>query len=76
VFLANENRSNLLPCVFLDGVLCSYRKSTRFTVMDRCLKCRHYRRFVCEMAKEEDEFWSFVDEVQKHPDRYRSGELR
>jgi hypothetical protein len=72
----DENRSNLLPCVVLDGVLCSYRKDMRVSVMSRCFKCRHFRRFEREMAEEDEDEARFVEEVWKHPDRYLRGELR
>lgn len=58
----------VLSCVFFDDVLCSYHKGEKFTVMDRCLKCRHYRRFERMMAEEEE----FSEEVE----RVRRGELR
>jgi hypothetical protein len=49
--------SKLLPCVLFDDVLCSFRKSEKVKVMDRCSKCPHYARLMREMEREEDEFW-------------------
>lgn len=58
-------------CVFLDDVLCSYRKSEEFGVMERCFRCPHYRRFIREMDKEEEEFF---EEVERARERVRRGE--
>lgn len=51
----------ILSCMFLSDVLCSFRKSEEFGVMNRCLKCPHYQRFLREMEEEEEEFWEEVD---------------
>jgi hypothetical protein len=74
--LDDENGLKLLPCVFWDNILCSYRKYVTFGVMARCSKCPEYRRFEAVMEKEDEEEARFVEEVQKHPDRYLRGELR
>lgn len=66
----------LLSCLFLLDVLCSYVKTEKFSgVMDRCLKCRHYERFMREMAEEDAKVMDEIDEIRKHSDRYLSGEL-
>ena len=55
-----------LSCVFFDDVICSFRKGERgVRIMDRCLKCRHYVRFLREMEKEEDEFFDYVERVRR-----------
>jgi len=60
----------ILSCVFLDDVLCSYRKSEKFTVMGRCLNCCHYARFMREMAEEDAKVMDEIDEMRR-----LSGEL-
>jgi len=56
-----------LSCLFLLDVLCSYVKSEKAVgVMDRCLKCPHYLRFLEEMAAEDEKV---MDEI----DRWRRG---
>jgi len=72
----DENGLKLLSCVFWDDLLCSFRKDVRVRVMGRCLKCPEYGRFERAMEKEDEEEARFFEEVQKHPDRYLSGELR
>jgi hypothetical protein len=59
-----RKRKKLFSCVFFDDVLCSFRKSERSGIMNRCSKCPHYERFVEEMGREEEEFWREVDEVR------------
>jgi len=51
-------KPKVLPCLFEgDAVLCSWRKTEQFAVLERCFKCPHYLRFVQEMDAEEDAFW-------------------
>ena len=64
-----------LLCLFLNNVLCSYRKTEKVTVMSRCFKCRHHRRFLREMAEEDKKVMDEIDEIREHPERYRRGEL-
>jgi len=55
-FLSSERvvkAVKLLGCLFLKDVLCSFRVSEQMAVMDRCLSCVHYKRFM-EMMEEED----------------------
>jgi len=49
------DKSQILPCVFFDDVLCSFRKDAKVAVMGRCFACRHYERFMAEMDKREEE---------------------
>ena len=57
----------LLSCVFLTDVLCSFRKSEKFGIMNRCLKCPFYFKFLKEMEEEEEEeFWDEVDRIRKY----------
>ena len=60
------NRIHKLPsCVFFDDVLCSFRKSEKSGIMNRCFDCRYYKKFVEEKEKEEEEFWREVDEMRR-----------
>jgi hypothetical protein len=65
----------LLSCVFLPDVVCSYRKSEKFGVMGRCLKCEHYARFIREMDKEDEEMDREVEDAFANPEKYLRGEL-
>jgi len=66
-----------LSCLFMLDVLCSYVKSERSVgVMDRCLKCRHYARFLREMAEEDEKVMDWIDNLRKDPERYRYREPR
>ena len=47
----------ILSCVFFDDVLCSFRRSEKSGIMDRCMNCEHFARFNREMQKEEEEFF-------------------
>jgi hypothetical protein len=61
----SDLKSKVLPCAFLTDVLCSFRKSEEFGIMDRCLKCKHYLRFMAEMqAAEEKEDAEFFEESE------------
>ena len=59
-------KRKILSCLFLLDVLCSYRKTEGFGVMDRCLKCPHYFRFVREMEEEEEAFFEEVDRIRRN----------
>lgn len=74
--MRDENGLKPLSCVFWDDVLCSYLKDGRFTVLGRCLKCRHHERWERMMDEEDERVMNEIDEMRKHPDRYWSGELR
>lgn len=65
-----ENGSKLLPCAFWLNVLCSFRKNPKFTVMDRCLKCSHYERFMRKMEKDEEEEDAEFLEESEHVNRF------
>ena len=56
----------LLSCFFLPDVLCSWRKSEKLGLMDRCLKCPFYFKFMREMEEQEEEFWDEVDSIRKY----------
>ena len=54
----------VLSCVFLNDVLCKYRKSEKPMVLGRCFKCRHFSRFNHIMEEQEDAFWEQVDRIR------------
>jgi hypothetical protein len=55
----------VLPCIFYDNVLCSYRKTARSCLMDRCWECRHYKRFSREMLEADEKVMDEIDEERK-----------
>lgn len=58
--------SKPLSCLLLLDTLCSYVKSEKFTgLMDRCLRCEHYFRFLREMEDEEERFFEEVDRLRR-----------
>jgi hypothetical protein len=50
-------------CVLTNAILCSYRKSAKSGLMNRCFSCPHYERFNREM-EEEEEFWEEVEKIR------------
>lgn len=71
-FVVN-NGLKLLACIFLNDVLCSYRKDVGFRIMARCSRCPSYKKFELLMAADDEAEAVFLDEVRKHPERYGSG---
>ena len=56
-----------LPCIFLFGVLCSFRRDVEdFRPMERCFKCEHYLRFVRELEEEEEKVFEEFDKIRKY----------
>lgn len=64
VFLVKKDLK-VLPCGFYDNVLCSYRKTVRFCLMDRCWKCRHYKRYNREMLEADARIMDEIDEERR-----------
>jgi hypothetical protein len=62
---SESGHRKVLPCVFFDDVLCSFRRSEKSGIMRRCLGCEHYKKFVEEMEKEEDEFFDEVERARR-----------
>ena len=58
-------KKKLFPCLFLLDVLCSFRKYEKLGIMDRCLKCEHYKRFLKEMAEEDERVMDEIDEIRR-----------
>jgi len=55
-----------LSCILLDDVLCSYRKTKDFRIMERCFTCQHYTRFLREMQEGEDKTFEEIDRIRKY----------
>lgn len=68
-------REKVLSCVFFDDVSCSFRKSEKPRVVSGCSGCRHYKRFIEEMEREDEEFWNEIDERDKNLRCYCDGKL-
>ena len=62
------NGSKVLSCFFDVDVLCFHRKTESFGVMDRCLKCRHYEKFLRVMAEEDEKVMDEIDEMRSFYD--------
>ena len=57
----------LLSCLFLLDVLCSFRRRyEKLGIMNRCLECVHYKRFLKEMQEEEEEFFEEAEKIWKY----------
>jgi len=52
-------------CLFLSDVVCSFVKSDKPAILDRCFSCPEYVRFNREMQEEEDEFFKECDMIRK-----------
>lgn len=62
--MANDE-SKILSCLFLLDVLCFFVKSKKFTgVLDRCMKCNHYFRFMADMEDEEEQFFEELEKLR------------
>lgn len=58
--------AKFLPCIFLDGVSCAYRKDANdFRVMARCASCTYYLRFLREMEEEDAKLMEEIDQIHK-----------
>lgn len=68
--MVNKDSKLVLPCVFVDDVLCSYRKTMRPCLMERCWKCRYFKRFNREMLGADEKV---MDEIEEE---HRTGVLK
>jgi hypothetical protein len=66
MWLVLSVKKKLLSCVFFDDVLCSFRKSEKSGIMNRCLKCAHYKRFMREMDEEDARVMDEIDKIRKY----------
>jgi len=64
----------LLSCAFLPDVLCSFRKTEQLAILEQCLKCEHYARFMHEMDEEDEATDAFCEWAHKNPEAYLRGE--
>ena len=55
----------ILPCVFDKKVLCSFRKSLKFGIMDRCFSCRHHTDFIRFMEEQDAEVMDEIDRIRR-----------
>jgi len=72
---AKSKRRKLLSCMFLDDVLCSFRKSEKSAIMNRCWKCPHFKRFKREMDEEDEKVMAEIDRIRKYGYPKSLGEL-
>lgn len=54
-----------LPCIFWDDVLCSFRRDTKDKIMDKCLNCCEYARFLRDMDAEDKKVMDQIDEIHR-----------
>lgn len=57
--------SKLLSCFFIKGVLCSYVKYGTVGIMDICVKCSHYERFLNDMDAEDQKVMEDIEEIRR-----------
>lgn len=62
---ARDVESKLLPCPFSSEVKCSFIKSQGSISYGRCERCGEYRRFMAEMAAEDEKMMDEIDEIQR-----------
>jgi hypothetical protein len=55
----------ILPCMFFDGVLCSYRRDAKFGMLARCFNCSHYSRFMQEMEDEDKKIDAEIEKIHR-----------
>jgi len=55
--------SKVLSCVLYDDILCVHRKTEKFGLMDRCLECSHYERFLAEMLEQDMKEFEEIDRI-------------
>jgi len=63
-------RRKFLSCVFSSRVSCSFRKSEKFGIMNRCLRCPNYRKFVREMDEEDERETAEIEDIWRNPEKY------
>lgn len=57
--------SKLFSCLFFKDVLCSFVKYEKLGVMDRCLKCAIYKRFMDTIDAEDQKVMDEIDEIRR-----------
>ena len=55
-----------LPCIFLLGVTCSFRKDADdFRPMEMCFSCQYYKRFLKETQEEDVKVMDEIEKIHK-----------
>ncbi len=63
-------RRKFLSCLFSSHVPCSFRKSEKFGIMSRCLRCRHHTNFMREMDEEDARETAEIEDIWRNPEKY------
>ena len=53
-------------CLFLLHIFCSFRKTEKFGIMDRCVKCRHYEEFLRIMDAEDEKVMEEIERMRRY----------
>ena len=62
---SSDGSAKVFKCSFFGDVLCSFRKSKKFAILDQCFKCPHYSRFEREMDEEDQRVMDEIDEERR-----------
>lgn len=62
---SSGHKPKLLSCLFLRDVLCSFRKTSGYGVMNRCMQCRYYETFLREMDAEDAKIMDEIDRMRR-----------
>ena len=62
---SSDGSAKVFKCVFFDDVLCSFRKSEKFAILDQCAKCPYHSRFEHEMDEEDQKIMDEIDEERR-----------
>ena len=63
-------RKKLFSCVFSSHASCSFRKSEKFGIMNRCLRCGHHRNSLREMDEEDARETAEIEDIRRNPEKY------
>ena len=63
--MVKSGQPKIFSCVFDVDVLCSFRKSERFGIMDRCFGCSHHKDFVRFMEEQDAEVMDEIDRLRR-----------
>lgn len=61
----SEVDAGVFSCVLFPDVPCSFRKSEKFGIMNRCFACPQHERFHREMEEEDERVMYEIDEIRK-----------
>jgi len=51
-------------CAFVAGVLCSHRRSKKFSINKYCLSCPKYEQFMRSMDAEDEKVMDEIDKIR------------